>query len=232
MQLNYARFSLLIFVLYAFSFSLSNKPLILFSKSSQNQAWGYVNSGWFIDSAGNIRNYHFSMSDSMDYKPITEGYFNKMMLLSTPAGKKVQADTLNLMQNQIAQASKGALSSGARCADAGEVAYNAFMYDSVNSRYSQILCYESGDMWTCNASLEAKKIARWLISLDSLPFLSCAPPDSCLNLSSAVNNRPPIYTKGSQFTSYKKLFLNGKISSNAKNKIVIGKGQKLPLELK
>ena len=232
MQLHFARSSLLIIALYVFSFSLSNKPLILFSKSCHNQAWGYMNFGWFIDSAGNIRNYHFSMSDSMDFKPITEGYFNKMMLLSTPAGKKVQSDTLNLMQNQIAQAGKGPLSYGARCADAGEVAYNAFMYDSVNSRYSQIICYESGDMWTCNASLEAKKIARWLISFDSLPFLSCAPPDSCLNLSSAVRNKPPMYTKEIQFTSYKKYFLNGKISSNAKNKIVIGKGQKLPIELK
>jgi hypothetical protein len=232
MQLYFARSSLLIIVLYVFSFSLSNKPLILFSKSSHNQAWGYVNSGWFIDSAGNIRNYHFSMSDSMDFKPITDGYFNKMMLLSTPAGKKVQSDTLNLMQDQIAQAGKGPLSYGGACADAGESAYNAFMYDSVNSRYSQVICYETGDMWACNASPGAKKIARWLISLDSLPFLDCTPPDSCLNLSSAIRNKPPIYTKDIQFTSYKKYFLNGKLSSNAKNKIVIGKGQKLPVELK
>jgi hypothetical protein len=182
--------------------ALSEKGSILFLCSQTNYAWGYTHKGWFIDSSGAIRNYSFAQSDSIGYVwdtvALPSKMFDKLLDKSTPTGKKVSLDTLLSKLTLIESASSGILSRSAVCADAGLYRYSAFLYDALNSRPEEIICYQMGDVGICNSASAARKIARWLNSIDSNNIRFCAPPDSCLNTAisiagegPSIRNKPP-----------------------------------------
>jgi hypothetical protein len=185
----YKKVAILTIIMFAGLCSISNATMVLFSKTYINYAWLYVERGWFIDSIGNINNFNYSTSDSMYVyrNDMSKKYFDKMISLGVITGKRVSKDSLALMQSMINAANNGSISNGpSGCADFGAIIYNAYMYDSIKSKYMSINCYQSGDQWACNSSSEAKTIAKWLISIDSLPPHYCLPPDSCYYSSSVV----------------------------------------------
>jgi hypothetical protein len=169
---------------------LSDKPPVLFLNSVINYAWDYRHSGWLIDSSGAIRTYAFTKSDSVGYIRQTDTFPSKMydQLLShsTLTTKKIPLDTLRSKMTLIESASSGILSLSGACADAGIYRYSAFLYDTYTSRPKEIICFQMGDEWICNSSSAAKKIARWLNSIDSVNLRLCAPPDSCLNFATSI----------------------------------------------
>jgi hypothetical protein len=170
--------------------ALCEKGVISFLCTSANYAWGYIHEGWFIDSSGVIRNYQFAQSDSAGYVSETDTLPSKIydMILahSTPSGKSVPPDTLRSKTACIESALSGTLSKSGICADAGMHRYSALFYDASDSRPKEIICYQAGDAGICNSAPAARKIARWLSSIDSLDSRFCAPPDSCLNFTASV----------------------------------------------
>jgi hypothetical protein len=167
----------------------SSESPILFCKEYLNYAWGYVHNGWLVDSGGNIRSYSLKFSDSLEAfsgNP-SRANLDKMLSFSKPTGKKIPADSLKTMVALVQTASHGTMSYAPLCADAGIVMYSGIFFDSVHSRYQKVVCVQGGDQIGCNSSSAAKVIARWLISLDSLPLAGCFPPDSCWIPGSAVH---------------------------------------------
>jgi hypothetical protein len=167
------------------------KPPILFLNSRINYAWGYAHDGWLIDSSGAIRNYNFTEADSIGYVRETDTLpskiYNKLLAKSTPTEKKVPPDTLLSKWMLIKSESSGILSHSGVCADAGMYRYSAFIYDSHDSpQPKEVICYQMGDVWICNSASAAKKIARWLNSIDSADFRSCNAPESCLNINTSI----------------------------------------------
>jgi hypothetical protein len=258
MQAVITLFPLLILLLFDAALSIDQKLPVLFSRTYVNEAAGYYHKGWLIDSSGAIRNFSFSLSDSMrnvwlsdppmsfcDHPPSTfqcpdkiswrklpVNYCRKMISLSKATDRKVSRETLAAMQTLIAPASTGVLAYGGACADYGEYIYTAYMPDSVDSLCHQIVCYHFGDMWTCNASPEAKNIARWLISLDSAYGKSCPAPDSCLKPVTAVI--PQTCNRSAVFKSSTgdRFYLNGKKAIYLQRKVTVSDGMKQKVNMK
>jgi hypothetical protein len=172
---------------------MSKKPQILFLCSSVNYAWGYQHQGWLIDSSGAIRNYNFSKGDSIGTVGQTDTLpakiYNQLLGKSVPTGRKIPIDTLLFMQTLIEPASKGFVSYSSRCYDAGIFRYSAIMPSIDNLQLKEIVCLQIGDMAACNSASAAKKIARWLNSIDTLDLKVCGSPDSCLNVTTSLPHK-------------------------------------------
>jgi hypothetical protein len=242
---------LIVLLLSGFIFSSPKTVPVLFSNIHVNNAWGYRFYGWLIDSSGVIRKFSFAQSDSMDinylYDPslsmcnrypeisycsnrevwskLTRNYCAKMLSMSVATNRKIADDTLEAMKALIPAASSGILSSGAHCADAGEDCYIAYMPDSVDSLCNQVLCYQRGDQWTCNPSPEARKLYKWLITLDSNHTdVHCDALDSACNPMVVVKQRDPLNGKTNmnrKIPDNNQFGLDGKIVSTPKRKVVV-----------
>lgn len=219
---------------YMSSAAAPDKPPVLFLRSYFNYAWGYMHNGWLIDSSGAIRNFNFTLGDSMYYGAyeMPPGIYNRLVSKSVLTGKKVSADTLLAMQALADSASKGIVTYMGRCADAGTSHYSAFVHNKLDSNYKEVVCYQSGDITGCNSSLAARAIARWLISLDSLPLPYCTPPDSCLNPTSGVTNPAPALVRNAHSSSLEVFYLNGKKAAGPARQIMVNKNGKAALDLK
>ena len=229
-----SKFLLLSSVMCFLSNAASEKPPVLFLETHLNYAWGYMHYGWLIDASGAIRSFTFTYGDSMQYPNGTDTIplriYNRILPKSIPTGKKVSTDTLLSMQTLIESASRGAIASGGACMDAGSIRYSAFMYDSFNSRYKELICYQVGDAWICNSAPAAKTIARWLISLDSLPIRLCTPPDSCLNSTSISSHLNPLLLGKTRPPSSATFYLNGKKAYYRTRQITARKNKIAPFE--
>jgi|WetSurMetagenome_2_1015567.scaffolds.fasta_scaffold20517_2 hypothetical protein len=172
------------------SCALCEQGPVLFLCSKINYAWGYFHEGWYIDTSGVIHNYSFSQSDSVGYArendTLPSKIYDMLLAHSTPSGKSVTPDTLRSKTACIESAGGGILSKSGICADAGMRRYSAFSYDAQGLRPKEIICYQAGDVGICNSAPAARKIARWLSTIDSLDSRFCAPPDSCLNFTTSI----------------------------------------------
>jgi hypothetical protein len=207
----------------------SSESPILFCKEYLNYAWGYFHNGWLIDSGGNIRSYSLKISDSLEAlsgNP-TRANLDKMLSFSKPTGKKIPADSLNTMVALLQEASYGTMSYAPRCADAGIVMYAGIFFDSANSRYQKVVCVQGGDQTGCNSSSSAKVIARWLISLDSLPLTGCFPMDSCWIPSSVVHAAGLPKTISVQPQSGNLFYADGKKAPRVSKKFIVKKHSNL-----
>jgi hypothetical protein len=253
---------LIVLLLSGVTFSSPKTVPVLFSNIYVNGASGYQFFGWLIDSSGVIRKFSFVKSDSMDinylYDPsllickshpeasfcsnremwskLTRKYCSKMLSLSVATNRKISADTLEAMKALIPAASSGSLSSGGGCFDAGEDSYIAYMPDSVDSLCNQVLCYQRGDQWTCNASPEAKKLSKWLISIDSgYSYGFCEARDSACNSVAVVKQRDPQYGNANNNQKIQDNYqfgLDGKMVSTSKRKLVISGKAKTAINMK
>jgi hypothetical protein len=224
MRIKSILISVLLVSIHCSALAFSESP-ILFCKEFVNYAWGYIHNGWLVDSGGNIRSYSSKISDSLDQLSGNPSRANldKMLSFSNPTGKKIPADSLKSMVALLQTASYGTMSYAMRCADAGKVMYSGIFFDSAHSRYQKVVCVQGGDQTGCNSSSAAKVIARWLISLDSLPFTACFPPDSCLIPSSVVRADGLPKTISVQPQSGNLFFANGKKAPRMSRKFVVKK---------
>ena len=158
----------------------------------------FVNSynGMIIDSSGNIRNFAIYTFDTVRvaYKWDIPTKMERWLSYSVSSGKTVDADTLRAMQALIAPASNGTVTYGQwQCMDCGICRYGAFMYDSLNSQYDEVICAQFGEQPGCNSSNEARTIGYWLgHSIDTVQFLGDYTAfDSCLQPVSVI---APVYS--------------------------------------
>ncbi len=204
----------------------SEKPPVPFLCSRLNYAWGYTHNGWLIDSSGAIRSYSFTKADSIGYIGLTDTLpfkvHEKLLAKSTPTGKKVSVDTLLSKLALIEPASGGTISFSGGCFDFGIYRYSCFRFGANAPHLKETICYQLGDEGVCNSASAAKKIARWLNSIDSVSLQICKPPDSCLNFATSIikdgaswkgNNAVLISTAGKVL--HAKLAKNGTIAIRA-----------------
>ncbi len=219
-----------------FFHAMSEKLPVLFLSSRVNYAWGYVHEGFLIDSSGDIRNYSFTRADSIKYvnssDTLPSRIYEQLFAKSTPTGKKVNADTLLSMQALLESAGTGVLTFNGRCKDAGMYRYSAFIYDSLNSRQKEIICYQMGDKTACNSSDAARAIARWLNSIDSVNISSCAPSDSCLHPVTGILPIKQPFPGMVHPVSPATFHLNGKKVKNPARQLIVGKDGKVPIDFK
>ena len=219
---------------WCFIVAAAEKPSVLFLGTRANYAWGYGHSGWLIDSSGAVRTFTLALSDSVGYfnqsDTMPMRIYNKLLAKITPAGRTIPADTLLSMQALIEPASEGIVSFGGMCNDYGLFRYSAFSYDTHSSRVKEIICYQFGDETACNSSGEAKKIARWLNSIDTMHISSCTPPDSCLNPTTNVAPLKTVPIQKSHPSASATFNLNGKKVHRPTRQIVVGRGGKVPVK--
>jgi hypothetical protein len=189
----------------------SGKPPVTFLCTGLNYAWGYTHKGLLIDSSGAIRSFALTLADSLGYVAAIDTlplkFFQKLLAKSTPTGKTVLSDTFLSKLALIEPASRGTVSSSGGCYDFGIYRYSCFMARTEAPSFKQIICYQIGDEEACNSAVAARKIARWLNTIDSMDIRSCSPPDSCLNYTTPIlqKGHSPMRTPASPFTSDGKL---------------------------
>ncbi len=141
---------------------------ILFQKDYINYAWGFIHSGWFIDSEGKYYQYYLQeeddwaqiqngqiMADSlhMNFGNATEmlqldlsevSYFHDLSM-------QIMNDTLSLPETIMA--------------DAGIETHYAFKYQSACDCYKSVIIKKYGDITQTNTGEYADTIYNWMKNL-------------------------------------------------------------------
>ncbi len=147
-------------------------PSVLFEKSYDNQAWGYVNHGWYLKKTGDVDSISYEKSDSIwlisQDSLITHSEMNRMTSKAGIVLHKVNRNELDSMYSLIGLAVKGPWSINCHGADIGSFTYSAYLYDATVQGYRQIVLYQSGDCDIVNESVAAQKITAWLMNIDAL----------------------------------------------------------------
>ncbi len=142
-----------------------NHPKVIFQYHYINYAWGYQNSGFLIDTAGNIRS--FSMPSDWNY-PDSEGYISAADMDDNLAqlGEKqctVNMYDMNFFASKLQKAQDGKISEPEhRMCDAGGHSYGGYIFEPARNRYKYVLIKLTGDFYKENQAREADDIYEWL----------------------------------------------------------------------
>jgi hypothetical protein len=142
---------------------------ILFEMSFANYAWGRVFKGFYIDDAGNVVSYTYTV-DIPDAAPWSTPYTEEQLMerySQNPEPVCVVPDwELYHHFALISAAAAGPISSPAvACFDAGIAYYVAYIYDSESRLYQPVLLYQMGDIAQKNFAPEAETVFYWMMSL-------------------------------------------------------------------
>ena len=142
-----------------------NHPKAIFQYHYVNHAWGYQDSGFMIDTSGNIRSFSFPVD--WNY-PDSDGYISaadmdeNMAQLGEPyckAGKYDQA----YFAGRLEKAVNGKISDPEnRMCDAGAHGYAGYIYEPEKERYRYVFIRQTGDWYMENTSRDAAEIFGWL----------------------------------------------------------------------
>lgn len=167
---------LLIFLSLVFFTSCKSDLILLnqkvyFEMHSANSAWGFHNSGYVIDSAGNVlsfelsqKSYAWNEPDSLGF--ITSEAMNINVSRCNSVIQKLNADSLALYVRKIPAASLGKISKPKQVmADAGSISYSAYIYDAKKDRYKRVLLKMWGDWMITNDAPEAQQLYLWMSKL-------------------------------------------------------------------
>jgi hypothetical protein len=155
----------------------SIQQAVLFHYSIINAAWGYHNSGWFIDSSGTVSAY--VIPDSIDWHAATDsgpdsGYISLDALLANYAHAyrtiaEIQRPELLEKYGLIHPSAHGAYSPLiSQGADMGAVQYFCYFWDHQKGQFKQVLLSLTGDYSRTNLASEAQALDRWLKGLNEI----------------------------------------------------------------
>ena len=158
---------------------------VVFEAFYTNDAWGFVLSGFYVDSKGNVVAYD---RDGDRWLPTaeTDGHITGRDLLSKYQSPRylgtVAASTLRDMRSRLAAATHGTLEHGVqRFMDGGDTIYVGYDYSRSTATYRQVVlaALNGGGI---NTSDDARLLAAWLHSLEclyglELPRFRSTPPE-------------------------------------------------------
>jgi hypothetical protein len=150
---------------------------ILFHVSYENHAWGYQNSGWYVDRDGEV----WSMAPA----PMWPGEVSMLLEDEQPAGTysaaEIEAeymgardslllvlapDEVQEMARLVGDAAAGGFSDvESTAADAGLFLNGALLYDPEGRTYRRIVLSIRGDWTVLNESSAAARLAEWLAGI-------------------------------------------------------------------
>lgn len=160
-------FSLLLFSSCKSDLVLLNQK-VYFEMHYVNAAWSHQNSGYVIDSVGNVlafnlsqKSYAWNESDSLGY--ISAEAMGVNVSRCNSVIQKLDADSLAFYVRKIPAASLGRISKPQQVmADAGSISYSAFIFDAKKQRYKKVLLKIRGDWMVTNDAPEAQQLYLWM----------------------------------------------------------------------
>jgi hypothetical protein len=149
------------------AYQVPMEQTVFFEFHFKNSAWGYQNTGWFIDKSGEIREYKLTPADKWN-EPDKFGYIsmeklNENYLLAQNTVMTIDKSQLDYNVSLIEEAAKGELSPIVHSAyDAGSSCYFCYYWDTAKDTYKQILLSMWGDFSQSNLSSRAIEMDKWL----------------------------------------------------------------------
>lgn len=142
-----------------------HSPDVIFISHYINYAWGYHNSGFVIDSEGNVS--AFNMPASWNY-PDSDGYLSAAEMeqnlnqLEEPYCKVSKYD-LVYYATKLEKARQGKITKPEhQMCDAGSTSVAGYVYESGTGRYKYVFIRQTGDFYSENTSREADVIYEWM----------------------------------------------------------------------
>ena len=136
----------------------------LFEVEYLNHSWGYVMNGIVIDKEGNVSAYDHSHAEwaHSESESYSLGQLNDKYEHSARSVGSVDNATLTVLLDRVANVVDEGPAPVWVCADAGDLSYRAFRYDSSTELYEPILLRIEGDRPYQNSSADAEAIADWM----------------------------------------------------------------------
>ena len=141
---------------------------VYFEMHSVNSAWGFHNSGYLIDSVGNVLSFELSQKSYAWNDPDSLGFISAEAMdinvsRCNSVIQKLDADSLAFYVRKIPAASLGKISKPEQVmSDAGGKSYSAFIYDAKKDRYKRVLLKIWGDWMVTNDAPEAQQLYLWM----------------------------------------------------------------------
>jgi hypothetical protein len=142
-----------------------NQPEAVFLCQYVNYAWGYQNSGFIIDTGGNLRN--FNLPGTWNY-PDSEGYLSEAEMEENLAGIEevsctVSSYDMEYYSHKLLKAQEGKITAPEhRMYDAGTTTWAGYLYEPRKNRYRYVFVRQWGDFYSENLSRDAADIYEWL----------------------------------------------------------------------
>jgi hypothetical protein len=143
---------------------------VLFEFSYVNYAWGEVNTGFYIDTDGNIleyenpENWNFSEQDNN----LTSEQVEENLSFCMPSGLKIRSEELRQYINYIDNLARSRISAPVHSgADMGSLRMFCFEYMREEGSYRPVLIKWTGDYQSENLNFYAKKVSEWLQGINN-----------------------------------------------------------------
>jgi hypothetical protein len=152
---------------------ISEKQIILFQVEYINYAWGYLHTGFIIDSEGNVLTYKnpedWNFPDK-DYS-INQNLIKDNISKCTSSGIKIKKAELQKYANYIKNISSSKVTAIKNvAADAGSLQYICYQFFEKQGTYKSCLIKMEGDFTCENLNFFSKKVSSWLKSIyDTFP---------------------------------------------------------------
>jgi hypothetical protein len=216
----------------------STKPGILILYL-QKKGWTEDYNGFLIDTSGTYRSFSFSGDDNVGFMIDTDtlplGMDARILEVSTPAGRQLGAGFADEIRSIIDTIGETEVTFYAGPEDMGTYRISTFLFDSVNERTREIICYQAGTTPACNSSPAAREIASIAWSMFDLGFAQDSwehPPDSCRGVARVVSPARPAGKLPKAKPSCLFYDLRGKKVKRHTAQVIIGVNGKRPLLLK
>ena len=144
---------------------LNDNPKAIFLSHYVNYAWGYQNSGYIIDTEGNLR--EFSLPDTWNYHD-SDGYISETAMQENldqldETSCIVAKYDMAYFAGRLEKAMKGKITAPEhRMCDAGGTTTAGYIYEPGTNRYKYVFIRQTGDWYSENTSREAADIYEWL----------------------------------------------------------------------
>jgi len=148
---------------------ISEKQTILFQVEYLNYAWGYVHTGFIIDSEGNVLTYKNPQDWNFPDKDfsINQNQVKDNISKCANSRKKIPKVELQKYANYIKNISSSKVTALKNvAADAGSLQYICYQFFENSGTYKSCLIKMEGDFTCENLNFFSKKVTVWLKSIN------------------------------------------------------------------
>jgi hypothetical protein len=153
--------------------AISKKQRMLFQVEYINYAWGYLHTGFIIDSEGNVLTYKNPQDWNFPDKDfsINQNQVKENISKCVISGEKIPKAELQKYANYIKNISSSRVTALKNvAADAGSLQYLCYQFSENSGTYKSCLIKMEGDFTCENLNFFSKKVSIWLKNIyDTLP---------------------------------------------------------------
>ena len=145
---------------------------ILFQADFENQSWGYVHDGWFVNCKGECKSYRLNKDNSWLYfeeNPISQDKLLHNVQFAENNFHQLEAEELQEMTKLALELHEEEVKiTPPHMADAGKLQYWAYHYDEKTQEYKRVLIDQSGDLNIINHHPNSITLKEWLIKIQRI----------------------------------------------------------------